>query len=313
MPPRRSFDEVAKEFESRGYILLESDYKNNKYMMRYKCSKHPEYEQKVRLNDLTMGHGCWYCGRERIHEAIKSRAKEQITPISVVASEFEKRGYAMVLESYKGAGVPIKFKCSIHKDKTLKIRLSDLKKGGGCRYCAIDSMKLTYEEVRRRFEQRGYTLLEKEYINNRTQMLYLCPRHPHIETRIAVDAITQGHGCTHCAIEESRGKLSVHYNHAINDEVRTKNRRFDAEANRWRKEVYKRDNFTCVKCEDSRGGNLNAHHKDGYAWCVERRYDITNGATLCETCHRNFHSVYGNKDNTESQFNEWMEMKEESN
>lgn len=306
MPSRRTYEDVKKEFESRGYILLEEIYKNNKYMMRYKCTKHREHVQKVRFNDLTMGHGCWYCGRERIHEAIKERAKEQIYPISLVAAEFEKRGYSMILDSYKGTRFPIKFKCSVHTDKPLKIRFSDLKNGGGCRYCAIDAMKLSFDEVKRRFEQRGYVLLEKEYINNQTPMLYLCPNHPNIETRITTDAITQGHGCNHCAIEASRGKLSVHYNHDISDKIRAKDRRFDAESNVWRKSVYKRDNYSCIKCGDDRGGNLNAHHKDGYAWCVERRYDIDNGATLCETCHRNFHSAYGNKDNTEAQFNEWI-------
>jgi 5-methylcytosine-specific restriction endonuclease McrA len=29
----------------------------------------------------------------------------------------------------------------------------------------------------------------------------------------------------------------------------------------WRNEVYKRDNYTCQKCGDNTGGNLEAHHK----------------------------------------------------
>lgn len=306
MPQRHTYEEVLKEFESRGYVLLEKNYRNNKQLLRYKCNNHPEFEQRIRFNDLTMAHGCKYCGRERINEAVNERAKMQIKPIDLVEQEFKRRGYTFIRESYKGTRYQIQYKCGIHKDKVLKIKFSDLKRGGGCRYCAIEAMKLSYEEVQKRFAQKGYILLDKEYINNQTPMLYICPNHPDIETRISVDAITQGHGCTHCAIEASRGKLSAHYNHNVSDEERAKDRRYDAQIHGWRKEVYRRDNYTCVKCGDARGGNLNAHHKDGYAWCIDRRYDIENGATLCETCHRGFHSAYGNRDNTESQFNEWI-------
>ena len=51
---------------------------------------------------------------------------------------------------------------------------------------------------------------------------------------------------------------------------------------------------------------LEVHHLDGYDWCVEKRTDDTNGITLCETCHKNFHSLYGRGNNTKEQFEEWF-------
>ena len=54
----------------------------------------------------------------------------------------------------------------------------------------------------------------------------------------------------------------------------------------WRDLVYKRDNFTCRKCGDSRGGNLNAHHVKGFTAFPELRFTIDNGITLCTTCHK---------------------------
>ena len=60
-------------------------------------------------------------------------------------------------------------------------------------------------------------------------------------------------------------------------------------------------------------GNLEAHHKDGYGWCVERRIDVTNGVTLCEECHINFHKIYGYRDSTEEQYEEWIKSKSDIN
>lgn len=78
------------------------------------------------------------------------------------------------------------------------------------------------------------------------------------------------------------------------------------ERNKWREEVYKRDNYTCQCCGDNKGGNLNAHHLDGYNWCNMKRFLIENGVTLCEDCHKNFHITYKYGNNTKEQFQEWI-------
>ena len=51
----------------------------------------------------------------------------------------------------------------------------------------------------------------------------------------------------------------------------------------WRREVFARDNDTCVECES--GYNLQAHHIKGYASHPESRFDVDNGQTLCVDCH----------------------------
>jgi 5-methylcytosine-specific restriction endonuclease McrA len=68
----------------------------------------------------------------------------------------------------------------------------------------------------------------------------------------------------------------------------------------WIKQVFERDNYTCVKCEDKRGGNLEADHypimfcelmqKYGiiskeHAENTSEFWDINNGRTLCLKCH----------------------------
>lgn len=62
----------------------------------------------------------------------------------------------------------------------------------------------------------------------------------------------------------------------------------------WRKSVFERDNYTCQMC-GKKGGELNAHHIKLWKSHPESRYDIKNGVTLCESCHKEYHKKYGRK------------------
>lgn len=76
----------------------------------------------------------------------------------------------------------------------------------------------------------------------------------------------------------------------------------------WRKNVFERDKYTCQICGGNKGGNLVAHHLNGYHWDKNARVDINNGVTLCESCHKDFHSIYGYGDNNIFQFAQYQEM-----
>lgn len=72
------------------------------------------------------------------------------------------------------------------------------------------------------------------------------------------------------------------------------------------KGVFERDNYTCQRCGDNKGGNLVAHHLNGYDTFKEQRTDVNNGVTLCNVCHKEFHSLYGYGNNTKEQYKEWI-------
>ena len=56
----------------------------------------------------------------------------------------------------------------------------------------------------------------------------------------------------------------------------------------WRKAVFERDGYTCQICGKV-GGGLNAHHIKRWSTNVDERYQLSNGITLCEKCHKELH------------------------
>ncbi len=115
--------------------------------------------------------------------------------------------------------------------------------------------------------------------------------------------------CIHCSLKKRvrrrgdkchfwRGGIT-----AISSQIRNsyKNRQ-------WRSDVFTRDKFTCVKCGDNEGRNLEADHIIPLSIILknfkiksfnesigcELLWDINNGRTLCISCHKKT-DTYGSK------------------
>jgi hypothetical protein len=61
--------------------------------------------------------------------------------------------------------------------------------------------------------------------------------------------------------------------------------RSSAEYRDWREKVFKRDDYTCQIC-DQRGGRLHPDHIKRFSVFPELRFELSNGRTLCESCHK---------------------------
>jgi len=66
----------------------------------------------------------------------------------------------------------------------------------------------------------------------------------------------------------------------------------------WRKKVFERDGYKCIKCGYDKGRILQAHHKKSWEDYPELRFDVENGETLCIDCHKKTDSWGVKKDHS---------------
>lgn len=100
-----------------------------------------------------------------------------------------------------------------------------------------------------------------------------------------------------------RGKYNYNWKGGItpiNEKIRK-----SVEYKLWRKSVFIKDNFTCQKTGQI-GGKLVAHHINNFSDFPELRTSIENGITLSKESHIEFHKIYGKKNNTREQLNEFL-------
>ena len=93
-----------------------------------------------------------------------------------------------------------------------------------------------------------------------------------------------------------RGKN--HWNWKGGNSRNYKNGYYSLEYKKWRLEVFIRDNFTCQNCR-AVGGYFPDNSIKSFAKYPALRFDINNGITLCEDCHKLTDNYKGrNKNNS---------------
>ena len=150
-------------------------------------------------------------------------------------------------------------------------------------------------------------VLKRESNNKNKNPRWLCRCECGTEKIIVGSALKNGKSksCRDCSMF---GENHPKWNPNLTDEERELNKlRSYPEYIQWRKEVFIRDSYTCQVC-NKHGGTLNAHHIESYTTNPELRTALSNGITLCEECHKNFHHQYGYGNNTKAQLNEFSEV-----
>ncbi len=94
-------------------------------------------------------------------------------------------------------------------------------------------------------------------------------------------------------------------NESFKRENKQPHRHIGYEYKEWRTEVLKRDNYTCIKCDEPKE-NMVAHHLLSFSKYEREKYNVDNGVTLCAECHNKFHKLYGLSDFTQINFIRWV-------
>ena len=190
MIPRKSYDDVKIIVESHGFVLLETEYKNNATKMRMYCTKHKQ-EFMRSLSYVMMGRGCPECTKEHI----------TTYTIDMVRKEVEEHGYKLLETEYKGSTTKMKMSCDKHGE--FYQSLNNIHNGNWCPSCgrevARNKRLLSIDEVRRTIESKGYELLDDTYEGSEKPLHLRC--HKHGDFMMSYHSIKKGHRCPGCNAE----------------------------------------------------------------------------------------------------------------
>lgn len=291
-----------KEIDPNAVML--GEYVNSTSKIKMKCKNCNNIYFKDYAH-LRRGQTCKKCNlqkgfNQKRHtlQELKKRLKEINEDIEIIDRE------------YVNNKQPLKCKCN-KCQKILYKSWNVLSKGVGCEYCFNkirgSSLRKTIEEIKLELIQNGTNLilLSKDYKNNKHPLLFSCKTCGNVFEK-RYDDVKGGHGCSFCGVKKRSGKNHHNYNPNITEEERLE-RRDQNRLKPIRNEVFKRDGYRCKVC-NKKGGVLNAHHLDGYSWAIKKRFDSSNLVTLCEGHHKEFHKIYGNRNNTKEQFEEYMKQ-----
>ena len=133
----------------------------------------------------------------------------------------------------------------------------------------------------------------KRDINGKFKSTFICSCECGNEVEVAASDLKKGNTTSCGCYKKERfyeihsGKNSPNYNNNLSNEERIIGR-FIPEYKEWRKVIFRRDNYTCKVCGKN-GVRLAAHHIVPYAINKKLRFDVDNGITLCNECHKEFH------------------------
>jgi len=118
--------------------------------------------------------------------------KKKLT-IEYIRKQFKKENYKLLTTEYKSNKQKLNYICpNGHKHS---ITWNKWQRGRRCPYC-YGNVKLTIEFIRYEFTKEGYKFLTKEYVNNKQELDYVCPKGHKHSTSWA--SWSKGHKCPYC-------------------------------------------------------------------------------------------------------------------
>jgi len=123
--------DICDLFESRGYLLLSSEYINAKTKLEYLCLKHADKgSQFIRYENLRHGYGCKYCGIERTTNSRKLSYDEAKTI-------FDHNDMILLDQPYINSHTPMQYICKHHPEIGIQYKMLANAYTQRCPYCDV--------------------------------------------------------------------------------------------------------------------------------------------------------------------------------
>lgn len=316
--------EILEEFQK------EIKVKQKKYIKRYfRCRcKIDAHIWNIELSNLKQGKGCPKCsGKGLTLEEIREFVLSKNPDLEILRDFKKETGVTKkLIKRY------VECRCLID-GHIWTTDLSNIKQGKGCPKCGIIStinkQKFTLEQIIEMLKiiNPNIEILSKEYFNNNTPLKCKCLIDGNVWYPIW-STLQQGNGCPKCAIK--KGEKNNQWKGGITP-LSSYLRNTILE---WKYDSYDKYNFKC----DIRGVNnkCSIHHLHNFSdivlevidtlhipihetigeytedeikqmeeRCLQLHYKYGLGICLCEEEHMLFHSIYGRKNNTKEQYEEF--------
>jgi len=280
------FIEKAKKVHGDKYDYSLVEYLDNQTKVKIVCKTHGEFLQ-VPYSHCN-GRGCPFCSNNNF----KSNTQEFVKKAVQVHGDL----YDYSKVDYSNNRSKVKIICRIHGE-FLQTPVEHYRYG--CNQCGYIKSGNAYKSSTQEFIKKAvqihgdlYDYSKVDYVRSDSKVIIICKVHGEFLQTPCLHLKTRG--CHECYYEFNKGVNHSCWNAELTDEHREKQRfLYLSELNAWRMSVFDRDQFTCKKCNAKSTGNIEAHHILPYALFPEVRTDISNGITLCKSCHAKYHSAYG--------------------
>jgi hypothetical protein len=201
---KHTYDYVSKCFKERGYNLLDKEYKNNSQKLNYICNN--GHTTSISFHKFQQGKGCGKCLGRNVYT------------LQDIIQYFHEYGCKLLTLEYINMSQKIEYICACGEQN--ETTFTAFKVGGKCcKECYADKTRHDIEDVKKLFADNGCTLLETKYINNHTNMRYVCNCGE--ESDITYTNFRRGQRCYKCGRKKVEETCLINYgfSHAVQSPI----------------------------------------------------------------------------------------------
>lgn len=321
--------EFIKKYSDGKCELISEEYINKKTPLKIRCSCGNVFERKFQnLNKYYIQ--CKECTN-------KMRSSKYRTSIDEVIFKINSTGCEYISGEYlnENSLLTIKCRCGNVFNKSFAKFSSGQDRCPECGNKKLSDSKIKYtlEDVQKVISEKGYKLLEEQYLGAHEKMRCICSK-GHEFDLVFSQYLSGCSGCTKCAIAERSGTKHPNYTGGNSKVLEALRKCIDS----WKKDIMELYDYECPITGEKK--DLSVHHLISFANILDicskkcnvpihkklKDYDdyedfvlLKNtvisfhekrtGILISSRIHSDFHKEYGSKNNTQEQFNEFLQLK----